>query len=142
MPSPLPSSPRYQYHQKAGTKSFKLSLSDVLAFSLTLVVVCNDDYFLVSSDEEEYGKQPDDDSKEDGNNGYRKKVNTEYEPGIDIPLLIIEGEERNTYYNLDPSRPLVMVEDTQDVYSIPDKRTIWTDLEKDTSFDQIQRRTK
>jgi len=110
MPSPQPSSPRYQYHQKA--------------------------------DEEEYGKQPDDDSKEDGNNGYRKKVNTEYEPGIDIPLLIIEGEERNTYYNLDPSRPLVMVEDTQDVYSIPDKRTIWTDLEKDTSFDQIQRRTK
>merc|ERR1719322_802907 len=137
MPSPHPSSPRDQYHQKS-----------------------------VSSEEEEDRIQPEDDSKEGGKWWEREETNAEYEYDIDIPLVMQEGEytgvmvydtedvysmpthstrkkseEENTYYNLDPSpspspstnkkkstkkkkeksKPSVMVEDTQDVYSIPDK---------------------
>jgi len=113
-----------------------------------------------SSSEEEEDKN---DSKKGGKWWKGKNANAEYEADIDIPLVMQEGEytgvmvedtedvysvperkkseEENTYYNLDPSpapslstnkkkstkkkkeksKPSVMVEDTQDVYSIPDK---------------------
>jgi len=125
-----------------------------------------DQYEVVSFGEEEDRNQPANDGKKDGK-WWENEANTEYEPDIDIPLVIQEGEyryievedtedvysmsthstrkkseEENTYYNLDPSpspsptthkkkstkkkkeksKPSVMVEDTQDVYSIPDKK--------------------
>ena len=78
---------------------------------MNLVRVCRNDLFLVSFGEEEDRNQPGNDGKKDGK-WWENEANTEYEPDIDIPLVIQEGEYR-----------YIEVEDTEDVYSMPTNST-------------------
>ena len=71
-------------------------------------VVCHDDLLLISSGEEEDRNQPDNDVKKDGKWWEREEINAEeFGADIDIPLVMQEGEYTG-----------VMVEDTEDVYSM------------------------
>ena len=74
---------------------------------INLVLVCHDDLLLISSGEEEDRNQPDNDVKKDGKWWEREETNVECEFDIDIPLVMQEGEYTG-----------VMVEDTEDVYSM------------------------
>ena len=113
MPSPQPSSPRNQYHQESGTKNFNnyylmCYLFRTVIRVINLVIVCHDDLLLISSGEEEDRNQPDNDVKKDGKWWEREEINAEeFGADIDIPLVMQEGEYTG-----------VMVEDTEDVYSM------------------------
>ena len=76
---------------------------------MNLVVVCHDGFFLLSDKEEEEDRNhPENDSKKWFEGG---KTNTEYEADIYIPLEMKEGEYEYEYG--------VIVEDTEDIYSVP-----------------------
>ena len=65
-------------------------------------------FFLLSDEEEEDRNHPENDSKKVGKWWEGDETNAEYEYDIDIPLVKQEGEYTG-----------VMVEDTEDVYSMP-----------------------
>ena len=68
-------------------------------------------FLLSDEEEEEDGNQPQNDSKKVGKWYKGGKTNAEYEADIDIPLVLKEGEYTGEY--------TLMVEDTEDVYSVP-----------------------